>query len=153
MTFKSTLGDTSTPAEDERRSGAKSRGLDNFSCPPPSVSSGIRTYNLKYVDGTETERQRRTNAAEKNKRAREKEARRGCRARARARANAAGCNVTESGAVFVFRRSYFPRVSLCSPSLHLLPFSFLSISRHRGRRCRRYATRGSVPVFTRGYRE
>lgn len=49
------------------------------------------------------------------------------------RADAASCNVTESGAVFVFRCSYSPRVSLCSHfCIHRLSCC-PSISQHRHR--------------------
>lgn len=116
MIFKSTLGDMRTPpARGARTQGVPGRNLGDWIIfrVHLRVSSGIRTYNLKYVGGTETERQRRTSAGER---------RRGCRA------DAAGCNVTESGAVFVFRCSYFPRVSLCSHPLYIfrLSRSFLS---------------------------
>lgn len=137
--------------EDERRSGAKSRGLDNFSCPPSRklgdtyLQSKVRRRDR---DGERTARYKR--GRERNKRAREErvsegERRRGCRA------DAAGCNVTESGAVFVFRCSYFLRVSLCLSSLHLPPFSRFSIFRRRRRCCQ--CTGESVSVFTRGYCE
>lgn len=48
-------------------------------------------------------------------------------------ADAASCNVTESGAIFVFWCSYSPRVSLCSHfCIHRLS-CFPSISQHRHR--------------------